>query len=245
MALRATQKRAPPGIEPFWEKPRADPPLKCEKWHMQAKLALLAKNIALDTLLEPKPENIQLPRLTNHLRRSTLTLDYQPIYESTITGSSVQSERERLGRKAKLKMNWDDQCQKQMEIGIMCGGKSWTQAERKTVYMLYLSVGTEARRIVCRNPYLKMDILTTVELWQIMEDTFIRPRNITFDRYMLLITKQSKGESIDDIFGKLRELSKNCDLGNQEDTLIRDLFIVNMQAPEIQSELIRETFEPA
>ena len=90
-----------------------------------------------------------------------------------------------------------------------------------------------------------MNIMTTVELWNIMESTFIRQGNITVDRYMLLTTKQSKGESIEHFFGKLKELSENCDLGNQEDTLIRDLFIANMQDPEIQRELIRETLEPA
>ena len=59
MAHQATQKRTPLGIEPFWEKPSADPPLKWEKWQMQAKLALLAKeDIALDTLLEPKPGTV-------------------------------------------------------------------------------------------------------------------------------------------------------------------------------------------
>ena len=62
MAQSATQKRAPLGIETFWDKPSADPPLKWEKWRMQAKLALLAKeNVTLDILLEPKPENVQLP----------------------------------------------------------------------------------------------------------------------------------------------------------------------------------------
>ena len=40
------------------------------------------------------------------------------------------------------------------------------------------------------------------------------------------------------------ELSKNCDLGNQEDTLIKDLFIANMQDPEIQREVLRESLEP-
>ena len=104
--------------------------------------------------------------------------------------------------------------------------------------------GTEGRRTICsRNPHLKMDILTTVELWQIMESTFISQRNITFDRYMLLTTKQSKEEFIEQFFRKLKELSENVDLGNQEDTLIRDLFIANMQDPEIQQELLRETLE--
>ena len=100
---------------------------------MQAKLALRAKeNIALDTLLEPKPETVQLP--------------LEPIYESTLTGSSAQSERERLARNAQLKKNWENRCQKQMEIGIMCGDKLWTQAaDRKTVSVLYPSLGTEGR----------------------------------------------------------------------------------------------------
>ena len=61
---------------------------------------------------------------------------------------------------------------------------------------------------------------------------------------MLLTNKQSKGESIEHFYGKLKELSENCDLGNQEDTVFRDLFIANMQGPEIQIELLRETLEP-
>ena len=72
MAQSATQKRAPLGIEPFWVKPSADPPLKWEKWQIQAKLTLLAKeDIALGILLEPKPAAVQLP--------------LEPIYENTIT----------------------------------------------------------------------------------------------------------------------------------------------------------------
>ena len=125
----------------------------------------------------------------------------------------------------------------------------WRQAmdtgRSETVSMLYISLDAEGRRIICsRNPHLKMGILTTVELWTIMESTFIRQRNGTFDRYMLLTTKQSKVESIEHVFGILKELSENCDLGNQKDTLIRDLFIAIMQNPEIQRELLRKTLEP-
>ena len=61
---------------------------------------------------------------------------------------------------------------------------------------------------------------------------------------MLLTTKESNGESVEHFFGKLNELSENCDLGNQEDALIRDLFIANMQDPKIQREILRKTLEP-
>ena len=83
---------------------------------MRAKLALLAKeNIALDTLLEPKPENIQLP--------------LEPVYENTISGSSAQSEQEPLARNAQLKMSSENRCQKQIEIGVMFGNKPWMRVD--------------------------------------------------------------------------------------------------------------------
>ena len=98
MAQPAT-KRTPLGIDPFWDKPTPDPPLRWEKWRVQYKLALLAKkNIILDTLLGPKPEMVELP--------------LEPIYEETIVGASAQSERERNARNAQQKMNWQNKCQR-------------------------------------------------------------------------------------------------------------------------------------
>ena len=39
----------------FWERPTSDPPVRWEKWRIQAKLAFLAReNITLDTFLQPK-----------------------------------------------------------------------------------------------------------------------------------------------------------------------------------------------
>ena len=48
-------------IEPFWERPTSDPPLRWEKWRIQVKLAIIAReNITLDTLLQPKPTTVRL-----------------------------------------------------------------------------------------------------------------------------------------------------------------------------------------
>ena len=47
-------KRTPLGLDAFRDIPTPDPPLRWEKWRVQCKLALLAKeNIILDTLLGP------------------------------------------------------------------------------------------------------------------------------------------------------------------------------------------------
>ena len=77
----SAKKRTPLGINAFWDNPTPDPPLRWEKWRVQNKLALLAKdNQILDTLPGPKPEMLGLP--------------LEPIYEETAMGSSAQSERE-------------------------------------------------------------------------------------------------------------------------------------------------------
>ena len=77
-----------------------------------------------------------------------------------------------------------------------------------------------------------------------MEDAFIRPRNITFDRHVFLKTKQSWGETVEHFYGKLKELAEKCDFENKEETLIRDEFITNLIDPEIQRELLKQTVEP-
>ena len=142
-------------------------------------------------------------------------------------------------------MNWQNKCQRLIEIGIMCGDKPWSLADRKSVSLLYLSIGIEGRRILnCKNPHIMIDTLSTLDFWKIVEEAFIRPRNITFDRHVFLITKQLRGETVEHFYGKLKELAENCDFENKEETVIRDVFITNLIDPEIQKELLKQTVEP-
>ena len=46
------------------------------------------------------------------------------------------------------------------------------------------------------------------------------------------------------LYGSLCELSLNCDLGGPKESIIRDVFIGNMQDGEIQREWLRETRTP-
>ena len=75
-------KTAPLEIDDFRDKTTSDPNLRWEKWRVQYKLPMLAKeNIILDTLLGPKLEMVEL--------------SLESIYKEMIIGSSAQSERER------------------------------------------------------------------------------------------------------------------------------------------------------
>ena len=127
-------------------------------------------------------------------------LPLEPIYEETKVGASAQSERERErnARNAQEKMNWQNKCQRLIEVGIMCGDKPWSLADPKTVSLLYLSIGIEGRRIlICKKPNIMIDTLATVDFWKIVEEASIRTRNITFDRHVFLITKQLRGETVE------------------------------------------------
>ena len=77
-----------------------------------------------------------------------------------------------------------------------------------------------------------------------MEIAFIRPRNITFDRYVFFSRKQKKGETVEKFYSILKELAENCDFENREEVIVRDIFIRNMLDDDIQRELLRDTVDP-
>ena len=85
MAQSARESRKTPlSIEPLWERPTSDPPIRREKWRIQVKLAILAhENITLDTLLQPRPTMVRLPA--------------KPKYEMPIEYATNERERETVG----------------------------------------------------------------------------------------------------------------------------------------------------
>ena len=100
----------------------------------------------------------------------------------------------------------------------------------------------EGRQIFgSQKPTIQTDQIYTKDLWESLDKVFTKLRDITFDRYTFLTRKQLKGESVEKFYGCLRELSLNCDLGSHEESIIRDVFIANIQDGEIQRELLKET----
>ena len=108
MAQSARESRKTLSIEPLWEQPTSDPPIRWEKWRIQEKLPILAReNITLDTLPQPKPTHVRLP--------------VEPKYEMAIEVSTEDTERDRQIRNSQLKLQWELKCQKIMEAGVLCG----------------------------------------------------------------------------------------------------------------------------
>ena len=111
---------------------------------------------------------------------------------------------------------------------------------------MYLSIGTEGRRFFrSKHTHFQIEKQPFKELWQAMEDSFTKVRNITYDCFVFYSCKQQKGESVKSFYGRLLELAENCTLGSEETTLDRDAFILNMIDHETQKELLKETVEPS
>ena len=89
------------------ERPTSDPPIRREKWRIQVKLAILAReNITLDTLPQSKPTHVRL--------------SVEPKYEMAIEDATKDTERDRQTRNIQLKLQWELKCQKITEAGVLC-----------------------------------------------------------------------------------------------------------------------------
>ena len=79
-------------------------------------------------------------------------------------------------RKNLLKLQWDLKCQKNAEAGILCCEQPWTLCDQKCVSLLYLSTGTEGRKLrIQKTPHENNYDLMTAKLWEMLEKASIRP----------------------------------------------------------------------
>ena len=138
-------------------------------------------------------EGIQLELLLNG-PPSTVTFPPEPTYEEPVENPTQATEKDRKVRNQHLKVNWQNRCKKIDEIGILCGDKPWGICEQKSASLLYLSIVIEGRRIFkSKHPRFQIEKEPFKELWQAMDDSFAKVRNITYDRFLLWSYKQQKG----------------------------------------------------
>ena len=201
------------------------------KWRIKVRLAILAReNITLDTLLQKKPTYLRLP--------------LEPKIEIAMEDATEHTEWGRQIRNNKLKLQWELKCQKTTEAGTLFGKRPGILSNQKCVSLLYLTIGTEGRRLLTQKfPQDNVYDLSTLKLWETLEIAFIRPRIITFDRYVFFFRKQKKDEKVEQFYSVPEELAENCDFENLEEAIIRDIFITNMLDDDIQREFLRDTVE--
>ena len=114
-------------------------------------------------------------------------------------------------------------------------------AERKCVSALYLSLGYAARKTFMDiYPAAKIAEISLQELMKNCKETFDVKRNRTLDRFRFLSRKQMPAETLEQFWHSLNGMAAECDFGGQTESLVHDIFILNMRNPAVQEKLCTE-----
>ncbi|XP_048759452.2 uncharacterized protein K02A2.6-like [Ostrea edulis] len=76
---------------------------------------------------------------------------------------------------------------------------------------------------------------------KVLEKHFIGVTNETYERYKFNTRSQKKGETFDAFLGAIRVLSKSCNFGMLEDSLLRDKIVCRVNKEHTRSKLLSET----
>ena len=90
------------------------------------------------------------------------------------------------------------------------------------------------------------DATTFAKAIEILDNLYIMPINVIFNRHVLKTSKQKDGENLEDFFQRLKTLSKDCEFRavtaeQYQSEAIRDAFIAGLSSTEIRRRLLEET----
>ena len=117
----------------------------------------------------------------------------------------------------------------------LMGNMEEIPAQRKVVSVLYLALGQAARKTLTdKYPTATIATISLANLLTHCKDSFDRPRNQTLDRYKFLTRKQHEGETLQVFWNNLSGLAAHCNFAGLTESLVSDVFIVNMNNKAVQ-----------
>ena len=123
----------------------------------------------------------------------------------------------------------------------LLNGLTHPVAERKCVSVMFLSLGAAARKTLAdKYPTMKVAETSFKDFVKNCEDTFNTKRNRTLDRFRFLSRKQKQTESLEQFWHALNGMAADCDFGAQTESLVHDIFILNMKNLTVQERLCTE-----
>ena len=114
-------------------------------------------------------------------------------------------------------------------------------ATKKTISVLYLALSSAGRKTITdKFPNANIATITLPDLLKNCEDCFEKPKNETLDRFKFLSRKQKEEESLRNFWIELNGLAAKCNFGGITDSLVKNVFIVNMTNQDVQQKLCTE-----
>ena len=110
---------------------------------------------------------------------------------------------------------------------------------------MYLCPGEKGQdELHKRRPHLDLSTTRYSRVLDTIETEFKKEWNETYETFQLLARKKQKGESLKQFHSVLSGLAARSNFWNVGDSILRDVFIVNMNNREAQNELCRSTKTP-
>ena len=91
-----------------------------------------------------------------------------------------------------------------------------------------------------RRPNLDVKQIQLKELMEIAKSAFHKRKNRTMERHKFLARKQAENESLEQFWNALNGMAANCELQGLTETLVYDVFILNMRNAMVQERLLTE-----
>ena len=114
-------------------------------------------------------------------------------------------------------------------------------AHRKCVSVLFLSLGSAARKTLAdKYPTQKIAEISLRELLEKCDETFRVKRNRTLERFRFLSRKQLQSETLEQFWNSLNGMAAEFEFGKQTESLVHDIFILNMKNLAVQEKLCTE-----
>ena len=114
-------------------------------------------------------------------------------------------------------------------------------AMKKAISVLYLALGSAGRKsIAYKFPTTNIATVTLADLLKNCKDCFEKPKNETLERVKFLSRKQKEKESLRQFWNELNGLAAKCNFGNITESLVKDVFIVNLINKDVQHKLCTE-----
>ena len=114
-------------------------------------------------------------------------------------------------------------------------------AMKKANSVLYLALGMAARKTISdKFPTVNIARITLEDLIKTCKECFEKPKNETLDRFKFLSRKQKENEPLKQFWNKLNGLAAKFNFGSITESLVKDVFIVNMNNKEVQQKLCTE-----
>ena len=183
----------------LWPHHTIESPTRWTNWIDQFHLAIIAKeNLDIDNLKEPLDMETTIPILED--------------------AQESENEPQRKAREARnketMRVYEHAEDKRIAEEKRKFRGMRIYEANKKVRSNLVLALGAEAKRVFAqKHPRVKVLGISFKEIFNLLETVFIKPTNITFERYKLLSRKQNDRESYEKFWGALSDLARSCEIG--------------------------------